>query len=384
MRGWYGPKQRFTVSYLGPLKDTTSFKNGQHSFQRLLVVLIYLSTSVIAFSALIFLLVMTAQPSRGQATVDAAMVANPSQVTVGDIFTLTLQVIHPAGAQIAPAPFESQWGVFEIRQIEPLATTTLEGGNEEQSIQVLRATLWATGTFTTPEYEISVVDADGMATQHSVQSATVNVKSVLQPGDETLRDIKPQASLAFIPRWVQILAALIIAAMVLGAIIWLWQRRRNVPEDTASEPIFVDTRPADVKALEALHEIAERHLPTQRLFAEHYDLVTDVVRRYLHEGFGIPALDQTTSELNLTFPSNVLDVDDRALLFQLLEEADLVKFAKVEPDFGQADQLPERARQFVLATAVRLREPKAKPDVEVNHGHPSPHLSYPQQEGQGE
>lgn len=309
-------------------------------------------------------LVLTSQPLHAQSTVDAAFIAEPTEVTVGDVFTLTLQIIHPADAQISMSPFDSQWGSFEIRQFEPLDTIQDAAGNEAFSTQTLRATLWMTGTHTTPAYPISVADDTGSTSQYDVRPATVMVTSVLQAGDDALRDIKPQATLPFTPRWVQMLLAAVLCAVVLGALIWWLRRRTQDAPDQVSAPAVVDKRPADVKALEALQEIADRHLPTQRLFAEHYDLVTDVLRRYLDDGFKIPALDQTTSELRYSMPNNVFDDTHKALLFALLEEADLVKFAQVEPDFSQADHLPERARQFILSTAHHLQHSDDSPHAE--------------------
>lgn len=306
------------------------------------------------------------RPLHAQTTVDASLIADPAEVSVGDIFTLTLQIIHPADTQVSLTPLESQWGDFEIRQFEPLNTIEDEEGNEAISTQLLRATLWMTGSHTTPNYQITVANSDGNSSQYDVRPVTVTVNSVLQAGDDELRDIKPQATLPYTPRWVQMLVAAVLCAVVLGAIIWWLRRRwRTQPEEVVA-PAFVDNRPADVKALEALREIAEQHLPTQRLFAEHYDLVTDVLRRYLDDGFDIPALDQTTAELKSSFPSNRVDGTDQALLFQLLEEADLVKFANVEPDFSQADQLPERARQFILSTANWLHRNDNPPNAAGN------------------
>lgn len=283
------------------------------------------------------------------------MLANPSEVTVGDVFTLTLQIIHPSDSRATPGQLENQWGPFEIRSLQPMDTVPLENSSGSISIQNIQATLWQTGTHTTPQLSIQVQDAAGTPTDVDVQPATVLVRSVLQTGDDALRDIRPQAALPFVPFWQQILIAAVVGLLLFGGLLWWWLRRRQLVEpEEEEEAEIVDLRPADVKALESIAAIADEHLPTQRRFAEHYDKLTDVLRRYLDDGFNIPALDMTTAELKHDLPADLLAPNEKSALFELLEEADWVKFAQVEPDFASADNLPERAREFVRATSTRL------------------------------
>jgi hypothetical protein len=119
--------------------------------------------------------------------------------------------------------------------------------------------------------------------------------------------------------------------------------------------MVIDTRPPELVALDELQRIAALHLPTQRRFTEHYDLVTDALRRYLVQGFNVPALDLTTTELRQTLRHGPLDAQGQATLLRLLDEADLVKFANVEPDFAAASRLPDVAKEFVLAVTPVTR-----------------------------
>jgi hypothetical protein len=84
-------------------------------------------------------------------------------------------------------------------------------------------------------------------------------------------------------------------------------------------------------------------------FAEHFDRVSDIVRRYLGDRYGFDGLESTTremlAELRATTPRiAVLDEIER-----FLRQADLVKFARLTPSeiecstaLADAEQIVER------------------------------------------
>ena len=293
--------------------------------------------------------------SFGQSPVQVQLLVDPPEITVGDPITFTLQVNHPLDSRVVPLRVEEQWGPFEVIQLAPLesgnnqATEQNAAPANSTSTQQIRATLWSTGTYTTSIVALIVIGEDGSEVSYDVAPVTVNVRSVLQPGDDNLRDIKPQATLPFPSVWQALLIALGLV-LLLALLAWLWKRWRQGQISTEpSNDMVIDTRPPHIVALDELQRITALHLPTQRRFAEHYDLVTDALRRYLVQGFNVPALDLTTAELRQTLRRGPLDIQGQATLLRLLDEADLVKFANVEPDFAAASRLPEIAKEFVLA-----------------------------------
>jgi len=94
------------------------------------------------------------------------------------------------------------------------------------------------------------------------------------------------------------------------------------------------------KPLEPAHVIAFREL--DRLKAgkiwekgdvkHYYSSLSDITRRYIERQYGIPAMERTTEEIMQAFRKS--NIDDNLLdemLTDLLELADLVKFAKEDP-----------------------------------------------------
>jgi hypothetical protein len=78
------------------------------------------------------------------------------------------------------------------------------------------------------------------------------------------------------------------------------------------------------------------------------------VRRYLNARFGVETMDRTTHELLDEMTRRHERVDG---LEALLNEADLVKFAKFKPDAPSAQRALDAARAIVVATTPRAPQP---------------------------
>jgi hypothetical protein len=126
----------------------------------------------------------------------------------------------------------------------------------------------------------------------------------------------------------------------------LRQRRSAGLEDV--EP--VDDRFPEEIAYEELERVAALDLPAQGEFKRHYTLVTDCVRNYLEGIYRIPAIDRTTGELMLALRKARLGGEMLPSLRALLEEADLVKFAKLRPSIERARDAVVQARRLVDIT----------------------------------
>jgi hypothetical protein len=172
---------------------------------------------------------------------------------------------------------------------------------------------------------------------------------VLPPGRNLgLRDIKDlERSLAVF--WVRVGGAALAAALVL-AIAYVAARRRA--KRRAAAPL-VATVPAPAPpspyeiALQRLQEVETSRWPERGEIALHYALTADVLRAYLEEAHGVPALERTTGELLWTLPPALSGAGRRAECGALLEEADLVKFARLRPSAKAAGSYLRRVRALV-------------------------------------
>jgi hypothetical protein len=83
---------------------------------------------------------------------------------------------------------------------------------------------------------------------------------------------------------------------------------------------------------------------------EYYSLVTDCLRQYLEGQFQIRALERTTAEIKSDLRRSAFPSTPAKEFIDILNESDLVKFAKLLPEPGEADKLMERAYKLVEET----------------------------------
>ena len=277
--------------------------------------------------------------------------------TVGDPLSLRLRVLAPADVEVTLPELPGEWGEFEVRA----QSTTVEAPEDEatRTTHVLSATvvLWSPGRHETPSTTITYTNADDASHTIMAQPVTVQIESVL-PTPESAetpiekQDLKPQAELPRPPIWPWILAGLVAGPLLYVGGRWLWDKlpRRKKETEIEEKPAPVDDRPAEVIAYEELDRIEALDLPAEGAFKRHFSLVTACLRAYIERRYDVPALDRTTYELMRDLRKIISSQEARSLLRDLLNEADLVKFAKFTPTVTAARAMLSSARRFVDIT----------------------------------
>lgn len=95
---------------------------------------------------------------------------------------------------------------------------------------------------------------------------------------------------------------------------------------------------------------------------EYYTRLTDVLRQYMHERFGFNAQEMTTSEIICEL-QKIDDKEKLKELKELLEVADLVKFAKMSVSLYESDRNMLNAVEFIDRTK-NVEEEKIKQPTE--------------------
>ena len=102
------------------------------------------------------------------------------------------------------------------------------------------------------------------------------------------------------------------------------------------------------QALADLAALAASQLNQQGQWQEFYDRLSLVLRRYLGWRYHVPLLEQTTTE---SMRSLSLAEQPHRRLKEILENADLVKFAKMYPPLEQSDKHLSWAKELIEANA---------------------------------
>ena len=112
--------------------------------------------------------------------------------------------------------------------------------------------------------------------------------------------------------------------------------------------------PPDTRALNALESLRQQQLWQQGKVKEYHTQLTDILRNYLEETYGIQSTEMTTDQTLEAFRSSIAFKEDAyAQLRQILQTADMVKFAKSEPLPYQHDLSMSQAVDFVKTIAPK-------------------------------
>ena len=280
--------------------------------------------------------------------------ADRAALTVGDIVTLTLEVTHPADHVVVIPRLGPGWGPFEVISQTP-ARTDSNGNGTETTSQRIEVTLFAPGTFETPDLSITDRGPDGGVEQVFISPLQLTVNSVLSGPDETLKDIRPPADLSPTP-WRQpaalAIAALAIAAVLASGSYFVLRRLRSRGEHAVPSE---DTRTPWEAAVQEIDRIERLDLPGDGRFKEHYTGIAGIIRTYVRatyvEEAGRPgATDLTTEEIREFIRESPLDRNVARLVVDLLLEADLARFSNYSPTASRAYEALGHARDIVERT----------------------------------
>ena len=300
--------------------------------------------------------------------VRVSLVSDPTELTVGDLATISLIVSHPEDFTVVIPRLEREWGPFEVQEQTSVQTVSFTDGIRTVAKQ-FRVTLFAPGTFETPDIPVSVRDPDGTVAQISPNPVQLTVNSVLASPDEELKDLRPPADLPP-PFWERIVVVVLIVVAVLvlasGTAFLLIRRSRRTSGPRAAVP---DLRTPWEVATQELDRIARLDLPVRGAVKEHYTLLAAALRTYLGATYlrdaGVRNVeDMSTDEIAGEISRSAFDQGNAGLVVELLREADLVKFANYEPTEAVANEAVVHMRSIIEATrATFYSAPAAIPGV---------------------
>lgn len=264
---------------------------------------------------------------------------------------------------IIPVDFEiKDYGSFldsGTNLVKPKEGKTFEKDQKGKIINKLVFKIWDPGHFLMIIDEIKYVE-DGKASKTFKpdvrQSALlyVNGPDALK-GEETdispIKDILREGWHWLDFKW------LYIAIAAIGLIVFLMTRpkrkRRNVKKAIAEKIII---RPADEIAIEKLDALKNEGLWQKGEIKSFQSELSFIVREYLENRFKIKALESTTGEILDDLSHTGMIDSDVKRLSDLLQIADLVKFAKAKPADSIHAKFLDYAYEFILNTKMERIE----------------------------
>lgn len=122
---------------------------------------------------------------------------------------------------------------------------------------------------------------------------------------------------------------ILIALVVIAAGVYIYIRKRRGGSIIPAAPVKKEN-PVEA-ALRQLGELREEKLCQRGEEKQYYTRLTDILRVYLHDRFGINAMEMTSTQIRHALRHNDETRTSTDLMGRILEMADFVKFAKVRP-----------------------------------------------------
>lgn len=158
-----------------------------------------------------------------------------------------------------------------------------------------------------------------------------------------------------LPYLVWYFPVMLLVAIAMLILIWVKSRKRKQGSD--GKPVI----PPYVLAMQALNTIKEEKLWQQGRVKDYYTQLTDAIRSYMEGELSIAAMEQTTSEIMEELEDHPdVDPQERRNVVELLQSADLVKFAKMLPLADESARDLNTAFDFVNHTHDIVQKKKAE------------------------
>jgi len=278
------------------------------------------------------------------------------EITVAEQLELILDAAAPENVEVEFPAYSAALGDFTLRDVRGLPARMTGSGDD---LRIVRRVIYIldpylSGTYTIPAMPVTFHDPtnDAQAVELMTGEIEIQVKSLLPPDSEQvgIKDIQPPHSLppdrvrqALLAGLVFILAVLMIYGF------YFWEKKRS--KKVAPE---IQPGPEEIARQEMDRLLAENLLAKGEIKLFHLR-ISDILRHYIENRFGLKAPERTTEEFLLELSqaestANVLLSIHKNLLADFLSQCDLVKFAKHEPSPMESQKTVDICREFIEKT----------------------------------
>jgi hypothetical protein len=298
--------------------------------------------------------------------VSVAATVDKRGITIGDPIGLALVVEADPGYQITDSGVGRNMDEFEVLEAIPPQVTRTANGRTRYTFRY-RVTAFRVGNVLFPEIHVAYRSPAGEPGMVPTAEIPIVITSVIQPGEATddIKPAKPQLRLpTATPQVPQLAIQVALAVVVLVMLALIIRQTRRVaarrPKDADLDQVLLT--PAQ-RAMAELNRVASLGLPEKGRYAEHYTLLSQTLRTYVRDRFGLSATERTPRELREDMLRAGIDRTEIATIYEILREGESARF-------HQVISYPARAQHAVRSALDAMRRAAVAEQYELMKGQP--------------
>ena len=206
--------------------------------------------------------------------------------------------------------------------------------------KIIEMTFWDTGTFYTPEYQISILNKE-MNVEYNLEleKLPLNIISVITPSmNAGLRPIKKPVPVKGLLPYRKILIT-ILSIIIVIAIFWVWKKRiKNIYQ----KPVLTFSKTPKEIARSRISCLNEKGFAK-----EFYTEISHITREFVEFTTYVRALEMTTEEIIKNKELFLLDLESFNNWTTVLSKADMVKYAKHPVEYSEMIVDKDKVVQFI-------------------------------------
>lgn len=301
------------------------------------------------YITVLFILFMLFFPAGGQ-DVKVTSAFDSARIYIGDQIKFTVTVDKPEGLKLALPAFRDTI----TNHIEILAGPFVDSSRQNGRMRIIQkylVTSFDSGRYQVPPVFTEMKNESGLKRFYSDYSLLEVIRVKIAPADtatkifDIIKPYKAPVTLGDVMPWVLI-------AIVVAALVWLAYRyyKKYMASDHETEAIVIPD-PAHITAFGELEKLRDEKLWQNGEIKLYYTRLTEILRQYLENRFGVFSLELTTSEtLDALYKTGFKKDGTYNQLKGVLTNADLVKFAKYTPEPAEHESVFNDSWNFVNAT----------------------------------
>jgi hypothetical protein len=273
-----------------------------------------------------------------------------ARIFIGDQIKFTVTIDKPEGLKLSLPAFKDTI----VKNIEIISGPFVDSARQNGRIKIVQkylVTSFDSGRYQIPPVFAEMKNESGLKRFYSDYTLLKVIRVKIAPADtvtkifDIIKPYRAPLTLGEVLPWVLITA-------VIAALAWIAYRyfKKYMKSEHETETIVIPD-PAHIVAFHELERLRDEKLWQRGEIKLYYTRLTEILRQYLENRFRVFSLELTTSEtLDALYRTGFKKDGSYNQLKSVLTNADLVKFAKYNPEPAEHESIFQDSWNFVLAT----------------------------------